>query len=101
MTAPSRFVHLWGTLNRKIIDTVCTRRGAHWAPGGTVCEFEPFRAKSHQFPPFSHSSCCENPRTWRAPNERPYGNVIPFNVLQSLTNLVGGVMTPPYGALIR
>ena len=89
-----RCVHLWRTLNGKIIETVRTRRGAHWAPGRNICEFEPFRANSYQFPPFIHSSCCGIPGTWRAPNGRPYGNMIPFNVLWRLTNPVGGGKPP-------
>ena len=85
----------------KTIDTVCTRRGAHWAPGRNTWELEPFLTNSYHFPPFTHSSCCGNTVTLRAPNGRPYGNVIPFNGLRNLTNLVGGVVTPPYEVLIR
>ena len=50
-------------------------------PRGKTFFCHHFQANSHQSPPFYHSSCCGNPGTLRAPDERPYGCGAIFNIL--------------------
>lgn len=97
---PTRCVHLWRTLNGEIIDTVCTRRGAHAVKPYAHCHFGRIHTNSRNFS-FIVLRKSRNLTGAQWAPLRIKRDIIPFNQPRNHRYPGGGGKPAPYEALMK